>query len=75
MNMPGIVGPVQLVRTSNGGVVGLGDRIFISPVSSNNTYGGSGILSTANFATLENLFDINTDFAPSAVSEPTIINN
>jgi len=73
--MPAVVGPVQLVKTNNGAVVGLGDRVFISPISSNNTFGGSGILSTANFVTLENLFDINTDFGPTGVSEPTVINN
>lgn len=75
MNMPAVVGPVQLGKITFGGAVGFGDRMFITPQSSNKTFTGSGVLNTANFASVENLFDINTDFAPSGSSMPNVINN
>ncbi|RTZ57159.1 spore germination protein [Bacillus sp. SAJ1] len=73
MNMPAVVGPIQIDKIF-GGVAGVGDRVFISPETSSKVISGSGDLCTGNFVYMENLFDINTDFAPNVASEPTIFN-
>ncbi|MFV9511323.1 spore germination protein [Tepidibacillus sp. LV47] len=47
--MPSIVGGIKINSIGSGGVVNVGDAIYISPKSTSKSYAGSGSFNTGDF--------------------------
>ncbi|WP_339061122.1 spore germination protein [Tepidibacillus marianensis] len=52
--MPSIVGGVKINSIGSGGILNIGDALYISPKSTSKTYAGSGSFNTGDFLNTNN---------------------
>ena len=72
--MPAIVGVVQVISVSSGGIVHIGDVFKISPYSMAKTFAGAGSFNTGETVSNYNAYSLTNTNDTDGIDQPITLN-
>lgn len=70
INVPALVGVVQILNVADAGIFNIGDVYKIQPISTSKTFAGSGSFVTGNQVRVENQYSTTNTYDQDSVDMP-----